>query len=375
MPTPDEAAPHKYVTTRMIAERAGVSCTTVSLALRGHPRITAETRARVQRVADELGYRPDPQIAKLMHRLRERHAAAFQSTIAALTDIGESAELRYLHEMISGARARAEMLGYAFTCMRLEGTQGKQRALERILRSRGVEGVLLLPMSRPRAVDELLDWASFSVIASTYGVVSPEFHRVVPNQFADMLMLCQALVRHGYRRLGLVIPMRHDLTVHHGFSAAVLWQNTFGATQSVAPLVYDSEYPSEVKRWFKRERPDAIIACSGRDCHYIAEMTGLTIPGEVGFAVTSHEGQPELAGVEERPGEIGKTAMDLLNAKIVTGERGIPGVSMAAMIAGCWIPGPSVSEPSRRPQRTNARGARVRRAMACRAPPPTTSGL
>ena len=142
-----------------------------------------------------------------MHRLRERHAAAFQSTIAALTDISERADLRYLHEMISGARARAEMLGYGFSCIRIEVTKGKQCALERILRSRGVEGVLLLPMSRPQAVDELIDWTNFSVIASTYVVASPEFHHVVPNQFADMLMLCESLVRHGYRRLGLVIPI------------------------------------------------------------------------------------------------------------------------------------------------------------------------
>jgi LacI family transcriptional regulator len=41
-----------------VARSAGVATSTVSRALRGEPRVNAETRARVQRIAGELGYSP-----------------------------------------------------------------------------------------------------------------------------------------------------------------------------------------------------------------------------------------------------------------------------------------------------------------------------
>jgi len=43
-----------------IAARLGVSRQLVSIALRGLPGASSETRERVQKVAEELGYRPRP---------------------------------------------------------------------------------------------------------------------------------------------------------------------------------------------------------------------------------------------------------------------------------------------------------------------------
>ncbi|MGW6282557.1 LacI family DNA-binding transcriptional regulator [Kribbella sp. NPDC055071] len=47
------------VTLRVVAERAGVSVTAVSMALQDHPRIGAETKIRVREIAAELGYVPN----------------------------------------------------------------------------------------------------------------------------------------------------------------------------------------------------------------------------------------------------------------------------------------------------------------------------
>ena len=48
---------------RQIAEAAGVSVATVSMALRNSERITPETREKVRAIATEMNYRPDPLIA------------------------------------------------------------------------------------------------------------------------------------------------------------------------------------------------------------------------------------------------------------------------------------------------------------------------
>ena len=47
------------VTIRTIAQKAGVSTSTASRALNDNPRISEKTRARVKKIASELGYRPN----------------------------------------------------------------------------------------------------------------------------------------------------------------------------------------------------------------------------------------------------------------------------------------------------------------------------
>src|SRR5690606_4643120 len=48
-----------------VASRAGVSVATVSRALRGLPHVSAATREKVLRAAEELDYRPNPHAARL----------------------------------------------------------------------------------------------------------------------------------------------------------------------------------------------------------------------------------------------------------------------------------------------------------------------
>jgi LacI family transcriptional regulator len=55
----------QHITQRDLAKMAGVSHTTVSLALRQHPSISDETRARILKLAHKLSYRPDPMLAAL----------------------------------------------------------------------------------------------------------------------------------------------------------------------------------------------------------------------------------------------------------------------------------------------------------------------
>jgi DNA-binding LacI/PurR family transcriptional regulator len=343
---PDRPGNERHsVTTREIAARAGVSNATVSLALRHHPRISAATRDRVLRMADELGYRPDPQIAKLMFRLRSQRAPGFQSTIAALTTTAEGYDLPYLAGIRESAKARAETLGYAFTLVRVPDSATQKASLQRMLVSRGIEGLLLLPLAVPRSVVDWLDWSHFSVVAATYGVLAPQFHRVVPHQFGNTLQLCEELAKLGYRRIGLVTTSEHDLVVHHGFSAAVAWQSLLGGTELVRPLVGAGQLPTEgeLRPWFRRERPDVILAAGEGDTRRIARILGLAIPGPIGFAVTDRQPDSLVAGIDERPEEIGAAAIDLLHTKIVSGNVGIPRVPTVAMVPGEWVCGASVA--------------------------------
>jgi DNA-binding LacI/PurR family transcriptional regulator len=194
-----------------------------------------------------------------------------------------------------------------------------------------------------------LDWKNFAVVTTTFGVLAPEFHRVVPHQFGNALGICERLAALSYRRIGLVLPAEHDLRVHHGFSAAVVWQNLIGGTEFVRPFIHSEELPtpSALKQWFEREQPDVIIAAGDKECRLIAQKLGLRMPGSVGFVSANKAGRSTFAGIEERPEEIGATAIELLAAMIQRGEKGVPAVPKVTMIDGRWIEGRSVRRRAR----------------------------
>ena len=58
------------MSTRRIAAEAGLSPSTVSLALRNSPKIPAATKQRIRKIAQRLGYRPDGKLTELMSHLR-----------------------------------------------------------------------------------------------------------------------------------------------------------------------------------------------------------------------------------------------------------------------------------------------------------------
>lgn len=61
-PTPQNAVRMRNVAPR----KAGVSVSAVSLALRNQPRVSEAERERIQAIVPRLGYRRDPEVARLM---------------------------------------------------------------------------------------------------------------------------------------------------------------------------------------------------------------------------------------------------------------------------------------------------------------------
>src|SRR5690242_15489714 len=99
---------------RAIAKRSGFSRTTVSLALRNHPKIPEETREKIKTVAKEMGYRPNPMVSVLMSQLQKSKKQ--QSTIGFLISSQNLQQWRRENglemELFEGARKRAADLGY-----------------------------------------------------------------------------------------------------------------------------------------------------------------------------------------------------------------------------------------------------------------------
>src|SRR5271165_2282536 len=152
-------------TLRDIARRAGYHYSTVSLALREHPRIPAATRDRIRKIADALGYRPDAALSALCAYREQKLPAHRQSVIAWLTNHRTPAQWQRSacnRDYFAGASLRAAERGYTIECFWLAEPGMTGRRMTQILWTRGIQGILLPPQERICSID--LDWDKLSAV-------------------------------------------------------------------------------------------------------------------------------------------------------------------------------------------------------------------
>src|SRR5688572_15026259 len=148
-----------HVTFRQIAKASGLAVATVSYALRNDPKIPAATIARVQAVAEKMGYRPNPRVAALMAHIRRARPVATGERIAFLWLARPDPYVR-THQ---GAKQRAEQLGYEMEDFVVRDRARDAPRLERILRTRRITGVVLSPLNPGESSFALdWDWSRFS---------------------------------------------------------------------------------------------------------------------------------------------------------------------------------------------------------------------
>ncbi|WP_438480283.1 LacI family DNA-binding transcriptional regulator [Oleiharenicola lentus] len=339
MPDAPKNPPAPRPTMRSIAEQAGVSAMAVSLALRNHPSLPAKTRKKIQQVAARAGYQPDPSVAKLMHHLRARKGARVQATVCALTTQGAGIQDPYSELLLAGARRAAETAGFALEVFHVDLTDASSRRLQRMLRYRGVDGLMLLPMSNLSALDNLVDWREFSVVSTTTTVPSPHFHCALPSHFRNTLQLCDRLAQAGFERLGMVVREAQELRSGHNFTAALAWHGTYGKTQSVRAHLSDNLSAAAIARWLEKEKPDVIVA--ERDALAQTLRDEKLVPRSM--LITTCSGLPAankrypFPGIHENPPRIGTAAVEILTGMITRGERGVPEHAQTTLIDGSWI--------------------------------------
>lgn len=335
----------RRVSQKNVAEAAGVHVTTVSLALKNSPRLPLETREKIQRVAREMGYQPDPMLSALTIYRRKVHKPYFQGTLAWLDNLKNSvhppAKVRY-RDYWEGAVERCNELGY-----QIEEFSTEDMSLSRIskvLKARGISCILLPPQGRHLSHLKF-DWENFCALSFGFSLAYPRLHLVTNAQYRAARLAVRTIRSYGYRRIGFtslhVIEMRTD----QNFSSGYLAEHRFGRREPLPIFEFDDAQKTVRKtflrdftKWFKANKPDAIISLD----HEVANaMKALNIaPSECAYASlhldSLHAG---VAGIYQNDKLVGRAAVDYLVDMFNRNERGVPAVPYRMLVEGTWVDG------------------------------------
>jgi len=328
-----------------IAERAGVSKMTVSLALRGERRVSESVRARIQTIATELGYVPDPALSALSAYRRVQSPPRFAGAIAFLNTfdrpLGETPR-RYYSRYFRGAVARGLNLGFKVEEYWLNTPDVNPRVLDRILKSRGVSAVIVGPISALHST-LAIDWPAYSAVALGLSLDQPQLHIVANNHFHSSVLCVEELVKLGRRRIGLFLNCLQDERVQRRWSGGYLaaQQALLAPADRLRPVLYPRFDRDVLERWIQEERPDAVITGLPELPEHLRAL-GCRIPDDVAVVMPFEDAREralQLAGIDENAELNGATAVDLLAGMVYRNERGVPGKPLQVLVPAEWRAG------------------------------------
>jgi DNA-binding LacI/PurR family transcriptional regulator len=130
------SSPGGRVSLKHVAERAGVSVKTVSNVVNGYAHIADATRVRVQKVIDELHYRPN----LAARNLRKGHSNVIALALPEL-------DLPYFAELARSVIKAAEDVGWTVLIDQTDGRVEREQLVLDGIRGRLIDGLIFSPIT------------------------------------------------------------------------------------------------------------------------------------------------------------------------------------------------------------------------------------
>ena len=265
--------PHHAPTIRDVAERAGVSKSLVSLALRGDPGVSDARRAAVERAVAELGYRPN----RAARSLGEQRTG----TVGVLLN-----DLRnpWFVDLLAGLTATLDTVGLAPILVDSATTRRVGGSPVDMLLRQQVDGIVVVGTTEDdaalsRAVQEVP-----VVLAGTYEPDDLHTDVVVNDDHAGASIATEHLLALGHTRIGhLVGPGRVGELREQGFRTTM---TRHGADAVVVPagMSEESGYAAARRVLATADRPTALVAYNDLvaiGALSAADDLGLAVPDDV----------------------------------------------------------------------------------------------
>jgi LacI family transcriptional regulator len=340
-----------------IARALGCSKNAVSLGLRGSPQIPPATRKRIQKMADKLGYRPNPLVSQLMAQLRSARTHRFQAKLALVNanlDPGAFRDHPTVPIYVEGCENRAAALGYDFDRFWLHDPELTAERWMRILATRGIKGIVLVGLMDTNHLPSRLEpvWARFPCVVTGVRTRDPALSYCCVDHYNLALIAFERAQALGYRRPALVLDDVIDALVERRFSAGFrTGQRVLPRGQQV-PVFGDLTGPRRVelfRAWLERHRPDVVFTLYNVVLGWL-KAAGRRIPEDIGvIQLEWRSSRPEIAGMNQHNRATGEAAVDMVVSQIHNNESGVQEFPRATMIGATWTDGASVARAREAP--------------------------
>lgn len=303
------------ITIKDIAKLLEISPSTVSRALKDHPDISLETRSKVKRIADDLGYVPNLQAISFRNR---------KSKLIGL--ILPDMNMFFFPPVISAIEETVREKGYNLIVLHSNNQLEREQENLRVCQRLGVEGLLVSLTSESSSLDHFSELIGQGVPVILFDRVNNDLDlpTVVIHDEAVAAEAVNHLLGKGRKKIcGLFGDPQLAISQlrRAGFCEAL---TAFGLKIDLDLILYAYDYNDAFKEvnklLAKKIRPDAFFTMS--DTLLVGTMMALqqhkiVIPDEVAIISISHGEiprffSPQVSYLQHSGTRVGATAIALL---------------------------------------------------------------
>ena len=281
-----------HLTLEDIADKAGVSRSTVSRVINDHPNVSPDTREQVLQVVAETGFRPDPIARSLSSRRADIIGLVIPLSIQSLF------EDPFFPRLMQGISLGCNRHDYTLSLFLLHTLEEEEKLYPRISRRQLLDGVIV---TATRGADPLIP----QLISNRIPFVIHGRHEDPRVSFVDVDNMTGAytavshLVRLGRRRIGLITGPPTSLASEdrrRGYLNALRERRIPVEEALIGHGDFTEASSHEAMQRLLRYEPDAVFAAS--DSMALGAMRALReagkhVPDEV--AVVGFDDMPQAA--------------------------------------------------------------------------------
>ena len=321
---------HKGQTTiKDIASQLGISPSTVSKALKNHPDISLETRKKVNDLAKELHYNPNP----IALSLRSSKTKTIGLIVPEIVH-------HFFSSVISGIEDVAYDAGYSVMIYQSNESYNREVIAVKSLLNNRVDGILISVSKETRNYDHLKEIKEHSVPFVMFDRVCDEIiaDKVIVDDYQGAYNATRHMIVTGCRRIahfagppGLKIA---DLR-RSGYTDALIDHNLKIERDLVIFCDNFNQAIIRTKQLMSNPQPpDAIIAVNELTATGVikaAAEIGTRVPQDlsvIGFTngLISQVVHPTLTTVDQHGYQIGQTSVQMLLDRMIRNETDYPAV-------------------------------------------------
>lgn len=341
-----DSSPKKNPSLRQLAKAAGVDPSTVSRVLRGQGRCSEATRKKILKAAEKLHYQPDPSVVRVMTRIRSNAPKQTSESIAYISHMSLEKKWKSLSLFKQAIEQRAQELGYQFAFFDADEKEFSAKRLSQILYSRGIQGVILSPISEEKPPVEL-QWEHFSVVAIGRSQAKSGLHRVYSDVWHSVNEVLSYFLTQNYQRIGMIYTAHENRKMECFPEAAWLIASRRPDKKRLLPLLLVERYNSEnaIKRYVEKHQPDLIISHSTFFYNYLKSW-GTKIPQKVGVFSLSDipKQQSPISCLVPNHKRIGATAVELVSTLLAHNKLGLSESPHGVLVKPLLYPGKTVKK-------------------------------
>jgi DNA-binding LacI/PurR family transcriptional regulator len=347
---------------RKIAKQTRVSVATVSRALNNHPEIATETRERILKAANDVGY-----FGSVGKRV---------TTNIGLVYTSDMRFSEYDAVLLSGILRGVGEQRFDVTIVNLERDKSDGETFTQFFMRKGLRGVILRTLARSRHICQAIADEGFPSVVVAEHFEAPSVNFICYDSRADSRRAIEHLISLGHRRVALsvhIVPDRDHDARRQGYLEALEAAAIEFDPELVVSVVADMDGgKSAINRLMSLPNPPTAVyftdplACVGAVAR--AHALGLRVPDDlsiVGFddGDVRFRTWPVFTAVCQDAAQLGFEAALWLTRKLT----GVDGAAVRKEMSTFFEVHETTGLPPARPVRVLPNGTRVAEAVAVRA--------